>query len=306
MDETLNDILYNPVVGKVVFLALGIGIIWFIIRLIQRNLFSKIKQNDNRYRARKFSHFLGYVLTIILITIVFSDKLGGVTVAFGVAGAGIAFALQEVIASFAGWLAIMFGGFYKTGDRVQLGGIRGDVMDIGVLRTTLMETGQWVDGDLYNGRIVLIANSFVFKEPVFNYSGDFPFLWDEVKIPVQYGSDYDKAKQILLKAGLAVAGGLSEESHERWMELQRKYRLEDAQTDPMVSIIANDNWVEFTLRYVVDYKKRRATKTDMFTLILKEVDATNGEVKFASATFQLVEPSDLNVHIRNRDFPQQN
>ena len=90
------------------------------------------------------------------------------------------------------------------------------------------------------------------------------------------------------------------------MELQRKYRLEDAQTDPMVSIIANDNWVEFTLRYVVDYKKRRATKTDMFTLILKEVDATNGEVKFASATFQLVEPSDLNVHIRNRDFPQQN
>jgi small-conductance mechanosensitive channel len=47
-------------------------------------------------------------------------------------------------------------------------------MDIGVLRTT-METGQWVDGDLYNGRIVLIANSYVFKEPVFNYSGDFPF-----------------------------------------------------------------------------------------------------------------------------------
>jgi small-conductance mechanosensitive channel len=58
----------------------------------------------------------------------------------GVAGAGIAFALQEVIASFAGWLAIMFGGF--TGDRVQLGGIKGDVMDIGVLRTTIMETGN--------------------------------------------------------------------------------------------------------------------------------------------------------------------
>jgi small-conductance mechanosensitive channel len=63
----------------------------------------------------------------------------------------------------------------QYGDRVQLGGIKGDVMDIGVLRTTIMETGQWVDGDLYNGRIVL-ANSYVFKEPVFNYSGDFPFM----------------------------------------------------------------------------------------------------------------------------------
>jgi small-conductance mechanosensitive channel len=67
----------------------------------------------------------------------------------------------------------MLGEFYNTEDRVQLGGIKGDVMDIGVLRTTIMETGQWVDGDLYNGRIVLIANSYVFKEPVFNYSADF-------------------------------------------------------------------------------------------------------------------------------------
>jgi small-conductance mechanosensitive channel len=56
----------------------------------------------------------------------------------------------------------MFGGF-TIRDRVQLGGIKGDVMDIGVLRTTIMETGQWVDGDLYNGRIVLIANSYVLK-----------------------------------------------------------------------------------------------------------------------------------------------
>ncbi|MCB0784290.1 MAG: mechanosensitive ion channel, partial [Flavobacteriales bacterium] len=75
------------------------------------------------------------------------------------------------------------------GDRVQLGGIKGDVIDIGVLRTTLMELGEWVDGDLYNGRMVLVANSFVFKEPVFNYSADFPFLWDELKVPVQYGAD---------------------------------------------------------------------------------------------------------------------
>jgi len=131
--------------------------------VIQRNLLIKIKDNDNRYRAKKFSNFIGYIFTILLLTIVFSDKLGGLTVAFGVAGAGIAFAMQEVIVSFAGWIAIMFGGYYKTGDRVQLGGINGDVMDIGIIRTTIMETGQWVDGDLYNGRIVFIANSFVFK-----------------------------------------------------------------------------------------------------------------------------------------------
>ena len=243
--------------------------------------------------------FLLYILNFILLIIIFSDKLGGLTVALGVAGAGIAFALQEVIGSFAGWLAIMFGGFYKTGDRVQLGGIKGDVIDIGVLRTTLMETGEWVSGDLYNGRIVLIANSFVFKEPVFNYSGDFPFLWDEIKIPIAYGSNYDKAKEIIFNAGMKIVEELPTESKAKWKDLQMKYRLEDAQTEPMISLIANDNWVEYTLRYVVDYKKRRATKTNMFTKILNDVEATKGEVRFASATFELVGAPDLNVKMKS-------
>ena len=225
MEEQIQEFLFHPKVGKISTIIIGIAVIWLLIKSIQNNLFSKIHDNNNRYKAKKFGSFIGYFLSIVLITIVYSDKLGGLTVAFGVAGAGIAFALQEVIASFAGWLAIMFGDFYKTGDRVQLGGIKGAVMDIGVLRTTIMETGQWVDGDLYNGRIVLIANSFVFKEPVFNYSGDFPFLWDEIKIPIQYNSNYDKVKDILESIGKEIAGDLTEKSRKNWTTLQNKYRL---------------------------------------------------------------------------------
>lgn len=298
MNESIELYLFNPTVGKIATVFIGGAVIWILIKAIQRNLFSKIKENENRFKAKKISNFIGYALSIVLITIVFSDKLGGFTVALGVAGAGIAFALQEVIASFAGWMAIMFGGFYKTGDRVQVGGIKGDVMDIGVLRTTIMETGQWVDGDLYNGRIVLIANSFIFKEPVFNYSGDFPFLWDEIKIPVQYGSDYNKAREIILQTGIEVAGDLTQKSKEKWVSLQNIYRLEDAQTEPMVSLVTNDNWVEYTLRYVVSYKSRRATKTALFTKILTDIEATNGKVKFASATFHLVEAPEINVRVR--------
>lgn len=297
MDDQITEFLFNPMVGKIASIVIGVIVIWLLIKGIQRTLFSRMKDPDNRYRAKKFSSFVGSFLTILLITIVFSDKLGGLTVALGVAGAGIAFALQEVIGSFAGWLAIMFGGFYKTGDRVQLGGIKGDVMDIGVLRTTVMETGQWVEGDLYNGRIVLVANSFVFKEPVFNYSGDFPFLWDEITLPIQYGSDYQLAGDLIETVGREVAGNITEISLEKWHSLQSKYHLEDAQTQPMVSMVANDNWVEFTLRYVVNYRKRRATKTELFTKILMALEATDGKIKFASATFQLVDPPDFKVRV---------
>ena len=299
MENELQKILYDPTIAKLATVFIGIVVIWLVVKFIQKKLFTKINDLDNRYKAKKFGSFVGYFLTVLFISIIYSNKLSGLTMALGVAGAGIAFALQEVIASFAGWLAIMFGDFYKTGDRVQLGGIKGDVMDIGVLRTTIMETGQWVDGDLYNGRIVLIANSYIFKEPVFNYSGDFPFLWDEIKIPIQYGSNYDKAKQIINNIGVEVAGDLSKESREKWTSLQKKYLLEDSQTEPMVSLIANDNWVEFTLRYVVKYNKRRATKTELFTKILNQIEATKGEIKFASATFQIVDSAPFNVKVNS-------
>jgi small-conductance mechanosensitive channel len=162
-----------------------------------------------------------------------------------------------------------------------------------------METGQWVDGDQYNGRIVFIANSFVFKEPVYNYSGDFRFLWDEIKIPIRFGSNYSKAAELLEKAGRDIAGDLTQASRTDWKTLQHKYRLEDAQTDPMVSVVANENWVELTLRYVVNYKRRRITKTQLYTRILREFEATGDEIKFASNTFSLIHAPELNVKVKN-------
>ena len=101
---------------------------------------------------------VGYVAAALVIGTVLSSGLGGLTVAIGAASAGVAFALKEVIVSIAGGIAISFGVFYEIGDRVQLGGIQGDVIDIGVVRTTIMKMGQWIKADLYNGRIVRVAN----------------------------------------------------------------------------------------------------------------------------------------------------
>ena len=289
MIEQLNIIFNDPLYGRLLKLAIGIVIILFLIGILRRTVVKYVSDNESKYRIRKSFNFFGYLLIIIVALYSFSDSLSGLTVALGVAGAGIAFALQEVIASIAGWLAIMFGGFYKTGDRVQLGGIKGDVIDIGILRTTLMELGQWVDGDIYNGRIVRVANSFVFKEPVFNYSADFPFLWDEIKIPVQYGSNYDLARSIIIKAAEDIVSQYSNIARESWKIIVKKYLIEDASTDPMITMVTNDNWVEYTLRYVVDFKKRRLTKDLLFSRILKDIEETSGKVGFASTTIQIVD-----------------
>ncbi|MEO6251732.1 MAG: mechanosensitive ion channel domain-containing protein [Ferruginibacter sp.] len=297
MSEELKHWLFQTPLGKSVLTLACVISLWLLIRFIKILITNHVRDNDRRYRSRKLLSFSGYILTALTIIGIFSYKLNNIGVALGIAGAGIAFALQEVIASVAGWLAVMFGGFYSTGDRVQLGGIKGDVIDIGVLRTTLMETGQWVDGDLYNGRIVRVANSFVFKEPVFNYSADFPFLWDEIKIPVQYGSNYQKAREIFLSVANDVCGSFAISAGQIWQSALKKYLIEDASTDPMVTLVANANWVEFTIRYTVDYKKRRITKDMLFGKILNEIARTKGEIKFASSTIQLITGSEMNLGV---------
>lgn len=289
------ELFKTPGVRPIVIILLSMVVVGVVVRSIRRALRSRIDDNDVRYRASKIVGVVGYTIVIMIVLTEAAQQLTGLTLALGAASAGVAFALQEVIASFAGWLAIAIGRFYKVGDRIQLGGIRGDVIDIGVLRTTIMECGGWVDGDLYNGRIVRVANSFVFKEPVYNYSGEFPFLWDEIVIPIKYGSDYERAQKIFEDAANEIIGEYAKSAQTRWNELVRSYRIEPARTEPLVTRIANDNWVEFTLRYVVDHRARRLTKDALFKRILNEVAATQGQVEMASATFQLVDSSVLRV-----------
>jgi small-conductance mechanosensitive channel len=297
MFEAIKNWLLDPTVGTFLTAFIALVVILSLSRAAKISVTRYVESVDSRYRLRKFITILSYAIVILVLSIIFSDRLGGLTVALGVAGAGIAFALQEVIASFAGWFAVTFAGFYEPGDRVQLGGIKGDVIDIGFLRTTLMEVGEWVNGDLYSGRVVRIANSFVFKEPVFNYSGDFPFLWDEIVVPVKHGSDHRRMREILETVARETVGEYAVGAESAWQRFSKRYLLEQTTTAPTVTMIATDNWLEFTLRYVVDFKLRRSTKDLLFTRIVDEIAATDGKVSLASATFAVVDAPPLRVSI---------
>jgi len=299
MDE-VRHFLDDPLVVKLLTLAVGLVVIVAAVRLLQRAIGDRVHDSGRRYQVRKAFAFVGYLATVILVITVFSARLSSLTVALGVAGAGIAFALQEVIASVAGWVAVTFSNFYGPGDRVQLGGIQGDVIDIGLLRTTLMECGAWVRGDLYNGRIVRVANSFVFKEPVFNYSADFPFLWDEVVVPIRYGTDHRRAKAIAETVLAEEVGVLADTSLRAWRTLVGKYRLEDAQTTPMVSVTTTDNYVALILRYVVDYRRRRATKDRIVDRILRDFADTDGGVALYGTVVDVTSLPPVEVRVAGR------
>src|SRR6202795_2801683 len=206
MNDFLKEAVSLSLVGKCLAAVVGILFIHVTFRLLEQSLPRRFGQADARYRVRKFVVFSGYVATLLFIAILFEDRLGRLSFALGVAGAGVAVALQDVLASIAGAFSIGFSRLYVAGDRVQIGDTRGDVIDIGLLRTTLMEIGSWVGRDLYSGRIVRIPNNTVLKNSVFNYSQGFRFIWDQAKVVFTIASDAALAREMLLRVAKHVVG----------------------------------------------------------------------------------------------------
>lgn len=299
MLEQIPNLLAEPLVSKLTYLTVGLVIIFFVNNLLRR-FSGRIAGNSSvKFQLRKTFTFIAYAAAVLFTMAVFQVNLSGLNVALGVASAGIAFALQEVIASIAGYLAIHFAGFYKIGDRVELGGIKGDVIEISVLRTTIMEMGGWVKGDLYNGKMVRVANSFIFKEPVYNYSGDFPFLWDEMTIPVKTNSDHQLIRKIIMDILQEEVGAYAQEVAKSWEHMTDKYQIEKARLEPFVAMSFDENWITFTLRYVVDFKSRRGTKDKLFSKILDAITQSKGKIEVASAAYEITAFPKVNVQSQN-------
>ncbi|QHI39125.1 Small-conductance mechanosensitive channel [Kordia antarctica] len=285
--EEFYNILQHPVFVKLASIFILFVVIYFAVRVLKNGAVKLVNDNETKYKFRKLVSFLGYIAFFIGLMFIFNTKFSGIGTALGVAGAGIAFALQEVIVSVAGYITIFTGRFFKVGDRIKLGSVKGDVIDIGLLRTTLMEIGDWVNGDLYNGKMVRVANSFVFKDPVYNYSGDFPFLWDELIVPVKTNSDFKYTKELFENILKEELGDFANNSQAAWDKMIGEYNIENAKVQPMVTMLFNENWITFTLRYVVDFKSRRITKSNLSEKILSAINASNGKVEVASAAIEI-------------------
>ncbi|WP_299124316.1 mechanosensitive ion channel family protein [uncultured Winogradskyella sp.] len=296
--ELINEwIKDNPFIWSIIKFIILLVIVLMTIQLIRSYLKTKISNTIIRYKAQKGIEIIGYVLLIILAITYFSGSIKDFTIIIGLFTAGLAFTLQELILSIAGSMYIFLVKVYKPGDRIEINGIKGDVIDVDSIYTTMMEIGQWVSSDNYSGRIVKLSNAFVFKGPVYNYSKDFPFIWDEFNLPIRYGSDIDLAKSIIIKIASETLSEYTTNSKSEWKSVVNKYYVEDAQIDPTLAISLTDNWVQFNLRYIVDFKKRRYVKHILNEKIRLEIKNTKGKILLASTTIELVKIPDLKVNV---------
>lgn len=236
------------------------------------------------------------VLILGLLSIWFNDPTRLAT-AFGLMSAGLAFALQQVITAIAGYFVILRGSTFTVGDRISMGGVRGDVMRLGFIQTTIMEMGQppsvqgadpamWVGSRQFTGRIVTVSNARIFSEPVFNYTRDFPFIWEEMAIPITYRADRVKAEAILLDAARRHATAASALAADAKAHLQERFGVDPIDLDPRVFYRITDNWLELTVRFVVGTHGIRNVKDAMSRQIIGALDEAG--IGIASATYDIV------------------
>lgn len=295
----LLDFFDDPIVTKATKLILWVLFIVLVIGFFRKLLKKRISDGSIRYKAQKGVEVIGYLLIGLLILITFTvENIENYTIVIGLFTAGITFTLQELILSIAGSFYIFFVRVYKPGDRIEINGIKGDVIDIDSIYTTLMEMGEWVSSDNYSGRIVKISNAFVFKGPIKNYSMDFPFVWDELDILITFNSDVELAKKIMLDTTTNLLSGYTESSLAKWEEMVAHYYIENATLEPTLALRLTDNWIALNLRYITNYKLRRVTKNNLFYHISQAVSATDGKVTLASTTLQLLKIPELEVNLK--------
>lgn len=267
-------------VGLVVLVYLFLLV---VIRIINKNI-DDIKR---RHRARKAALYITTAITIACISFVWIENLKTASVVISVIGAGLVVALGDLVLSIAGWFLILVRRPFDAGDRIQIGDVKGDVIDIRLFQTSLLEIGNWVKEDQSTGRVVHISNSALFKNPVFNYTKGFEFLWEEIKIVITFESNWKKAEEIILGHAQKEADKTGDEVAMRIKKMAEKYLIFYDKLTPIVYTKIIENGIELSLRYLTEVKKRRQHQDRLNRLILDDFGKEK-DIDFAYPTYRIV------------------
>jgi small-conductance mechanosensitive channel len=289
----------NATNGSKLLLTLGLILFLAVLTWLLKGLANLvISEKNERYRfwTRQGINVFTAALLILGTASIWFDDPTRLTTALGLVTAGLAFALQRVVTAIAGYFVILRGDTFSVGDRIVMGGVRGDVIALSFTQTTIMEMGQppavqeappamWVRARQYTGRVVTVSNARIFDEPVYNYTRDFPFVFEEMTLPIAFSDNRREAERILLDVARRHTVDVRELSEEALAEMRRRYFMEKVTTEPRVYWRITDNWIELTVRFVAREHGVRDVKDKMSREIMDALDAAG--IGVASATYAI-------------------
>jgi len=279
---------YNFYIIKGFYTFLALTIIYIIFRVFLEELIVKrLKQTKMKYSFKKTISILYLLVFLFALVAIWIEQTETILISYGLIGAGIAVSLQDVFKNFAGGITIFSTGIYGIGDRIEINGKIGDIIDIGLLYTTTMEIGEWVDGNQATGRLSFIPNSNVISSNVNNFTKDHNFIWDEISLPITYDSNWKKAHKKIYDIVKKETEIIAEQADKEIGKLGEKYYLSKKPVEPVIFFTITDNWLNFNIRYVTDTRERRIIRDKLSRLIWDELEKSK-DIKIASENIDVM------------------
>jgi small-conductance mechanosensitive channel len=254
--------------GKIFTSLVAVLSVYLLRRIVLGVVDRKVDDSRLIYQWSKGSSQVAFVAALILVAMIWLEAIQSLGTFLGLLSAGIAIALKDLVASLAGWVFIMWRRPFQLGDRVQIGAIAGDVVDIRIFQFTLLEIGNWVNADQSTGRIIHVPNARLLTEPLANYTSQYKYVWNELPVLVTFESDWRKAKAILLEILEEKVGGVVADAEREVKAASKKFLIHLSKLTPKVYTSVEDSGVLLTLRFICDARQRRDTAEEVWEAVL--------------------------------------
>ena len=299
--------------GRKLLFSFGFLVVVWLVRKLLHGVARSMRTRESKiavFWTGQGISLVTFCLALLGLMSIWFDNPTRLATGLGLVGAGLAFALQKVITSFAAYFIILRGNTFAVGDRIVMGGVRGDVVSLSFFQTVIMEMGQppaeqaakpamWVQSRQFSGRIVTVSNSKLFDEPIYNYTRDFPFIWEEMQLPISYKDDRAAAEKILLAAAQRETVHIEELAQPALRMLEQRFLLKSIDLEPRVYWRLTDNWVELTVRFLTKDHDIRGLKDRMSREIIANLDKAG--IGIASGTYEIVGMPALQVEMQENN-----
>lgn len=279
MQESTISALQKKILYSILVFLLLSAIRFLASRTVKRRITDLAKYHHWR---RGITYAYG-LLVAVLVGRIWISGIDSIATVLGLAGAGLAIAMHDTVSNVTGWFFILWRRPFKLGDRIEIGGVAGDVIDMRLFEFSLIEIGRWVDADQSTGRIVHVPNGKVLREHLINYETGFAYIWHEMPVLIAFESDWQKAKEILTSVVNEKAGNLSGDAEAQIKRAASKYLIFYKKLTPVVYTTVRDSGILLTMRYIVKPRERRHSEEIVWEAVLSEF-AKHADIQLAYPT----------------------
>ena len=253
-----------------VLVILGLLLAAFLVsRLAHRGRPTALADGPRQGTLASVVSLAAWVVATLGILFVVLGVPAQATTVLGLAGAGLTVALKDFIVAFFGWFVLMGRNGIHVGDWVEIKGVGGEVVEIGLLRTVLMETGSWSDAGHPTGRRVAFVNSFAIEGHYFNFSTSGQWMWDELNVLIPPGQDPYPVIDGIQRLVTQETETNAKLAEEEWKRTTSKYRVQAFSAQPGINVRPSSNGIEVRIRYITRAYQRHEVRRGLYQSVVE-------------------------------------